>query len=502
MNKKISNQIKIASLTAIVCTIIGKMLGLLREMKIAEALGASVSSDAYNVAYLLVITLFGLFSSAYSNSLMPIAAEQYMQDKKKMNKTVNEIVTISVVFMLVVIGLIYLFPSFFVKLMAAGMNAETITLAEKLIKISAWALVFLVLISAYTIIMRLYDKNIYPTIIDLLFPLPVLIALFYGVTSPHILIASVVLGYAIKSICLLVGLKRVEFSPKPDFQWFNPKIKSFFWLMPPMLLSSGLLQINTLVDNQVASGFGTGSVTALSLASKVNGLAYTVFSTSLMQIIYSTMTKAYMKGDKKEFKDIVEKQTKMILMFIIPCFIILFNFSTEIISILFVRGSYTQDNAIIAGAILKGYALGLPVYVLRDICIYIYYSAKNSKFPGFVTGVSVFINVGLNLLLSNLMGIKGVAYATSLAALFSLAILAIFMKKKIEAIRLISVKNLMIILVAGLLTWKIAIALKNFFAEYNVWFNVFAFVGVFIVFWVITCGIEFSTKVINKVGKR
>lgn len=72
--------------------------------------------------------------------------------------------------------------------------------------------------------------------------------------------------------------------------------------MPPMLLSSGLLQINTLVDNQVASGFGTGSVTALSLASKVNGLAYTVFSTSLMQIIYSTMTKAYMRGDKKSLR--------------------------------------------------------------------------------------------------------------------------------------------------------------------------------------------------------
>lgn len=69
------------------------------------------------------------------------------------------------------------------------------------------------------------------------------------------------------------------------------------------------------------------------------------------------MTKAYMRGDKKEFKDIVEKQTKMILMFIVPCFIILFNFSTEIISILFVRGNYTQDNAVIAGEILKGMLL-------------------------------------------------------------------------------------------------------------------------------------------------
>ena len=494
MNTKISNQIKIASLIDIACTMLGKILGLLREMKIAEALGASTSSDAYNVAYLLVITIFGLFSSAYSNSLMPIAAEQYTQDKKRMNKTVNEIVTISVILMLIVIGLVYLFPRFFVKLMAAGMDDDTIILAGELIKISAWALIFLVLISAYEIVMRLYNRNIYPTIMDLLFPVPVLIALFCGVTSPYILIACVVLGYAIKSVALVGGLKIVGFVPKLDFYWNNPKIKSFFLLMPPMLLSSGLLQINTLVDNQVASGFGTGSVTALSLASKVNGLAYTVFSTSLMQIIYSTMTKAYMRGDKKEFKDIVEKQTKMILMFIVPCFIILFNFSTEIISILFVRGNYTQDNAVIAGEILKGYALGLPVYVLRDICMYVYYAAKNSKFPSFVTGTSVFINVGLNLLLSYIMGIKGVAYATSLAAIFSLAILALFMKQKVAEVRLMSMRNFGIILISALITWKVASALKKVFATYNVWLNMIAFVCIFAVFWTIALVVELAIK--------
>lgn len=473
---------------------LGKILGLLREMKIAEALGASASSDAYNVAYLLVITLFGLFSSAYSNSLMPIAAEQYTQDKKRMNKTVNKIVTISVILMLIVIGLVYLFPRFFVKLMAAGMDDDTIILAGELIKISAWSLIFLVLISAYEIVMRLYDRNIYPTIMDLLFPVPVLIALFCGVTSPYILIVCVVLGYAIKSVALVGGLKIVGFVPKLDFYWNNPKIKSFFLLMPPMLLSSGLLQINTLVDNQVASGFGTGSVTALSLASKVNGLAYTVFSTSLMQIIYSTMTKAYMRGDKKEFKDIVEKQTKMILMFIVPCFIILFNFSTEIISILFVRGNYTQDNAVIAGEILKGYALGLPVYVLRDICMYVYYAAKNSKFPSFVTGTSVFINVGLNLLLSYIMGIKGVAYATSLAAIFSLAILALFMKQKVAEVRLMSMRNFGIILISALITWKVASALKKVFATYNVWLNMIAFVCIFAVFWTSALVVELAIK--------
>ena len=502
MSRNRLNQMKAASIIAIICTMLGKVLGLLREMKITEALGASISSDAYNVAYLLVITIFGLFSSAYSNALMPTAAELYTQNKNRMNKTVNKIVTISLLFMLVVICLIYLFPRFFVKLMAAGMTDETITLAIDLIKISAWALIFLILISAYSIVLRLYDKNVYPTIVDLLFPLPVLIALFCKVSSPHVLIGCVVLGYAAKSIALVIGLKKVGFKAGLNAEFFDPKIKSFFALMPPMLLSSGLLQINTLVDNQVASGFGMGSVTALSLASKVNSLAYTVFSTSLMQIIYSTMTKAYMKDDRQEFKSVVEKQTRLILIFIVPCFIILFNFSTEIIAILFVRGNYTWDNAVIAGEILKGYSLGLVVYVLRDICMYIYYSAKNSKIPSFVTGISVFVNIGLNIILSHTQGIKGVAYATSLSALFSLFLLVFFMKSKVFDIKLISWNDALVILISAMASWRIALFLKTLTVGYNIIFSIAIFITIFVVFWALYFVLSFVLNRLQSEGKQ
>ena len=42
---------------------------------ISGVLGASPESDAYNISYMLVITIFGLFSSAYSNSLVPTVAK-------------------------------------------------------------------------------------------------------------------------------------------------------------------------------------------------------------------------------------------------------------------------------------------------------------------------------------------------------------------------------------------------------------------------------------------
>lgn len=96
--------------------------------------------------------------------------------------------------------------------------------------------------------------------------------------------------------------------------------------------------------------------------------------------------------------------------------------------------------------------------------------------------------------IQNIMGIKGVAYATSLAAIFSLAILALFMKQKVAEVRLMSMRNFGIILISALITWKVASALKKVFATYNVWLNMIAFVCIFAVFWTIALVVELAIK--------
>lgn len=482
MKKRIDN-VHLISIIVILSTVLSKLLGLLREIKVAGALGASVESDAYNVAYLLIVTIFGLFSAAYSNSLMPIAAKLYEENRKQLQKTVNNIVTISVIIMLGIIAAVYICPTFFVKLLASGMDEETTLLAASLVKISVWALVALVILSALVIVLRIHDIDIYPTITDIVFSMPILIALFLGNESPATLISCVVLGYILRGVLLWIGTLKIKFHIHPCFQWKDKSVVSFFVMMPPMLLSSGLLQINTLVDNQVASIFGVGSVTALSQASKVNSLAYTVFSTSLMQTIYAKMTKAYAAGNMAHFEDIVKKQVKVILLFIIPCAIILPLFAKEIIQILFLRGNYTVEATEIAGTILSGYAMGLLFFVLRDICIYIFYSAHDSKTPTFITSIAVGINIILNLVLSRFIGIKGISYATSLSAIFSLVLLLFFMKKRVMPIKLISVKEGISIFLAGVLDLLLLMQVKSFFRGYNVWFSFVSFAFAFLFFW-------------------
>lgn len=481
--KSNKENIKVLSVIAIAATIVTKLLGLLREMLISGALGGSAESDAYNISYMLVITIFGLFSSAYSNSLVPTVANLYSNEKKKLNTVVSSIISISIIFTLIVIAAIHITPRSFILVLAAGADEKTVSLAAELIKISSWSLIALVLGAAYGIILRVFDKNIVPSLASVLFPIPVLVLLLAGGTSAKNLIASVVAGYFAQTLVLMICTHTTSFRYKAGTTWKSEYIFDFFKMMPPMLISSGLLQINTLVDNQVASGFGVGSVTALQQASKVNSLAYTVFSTALMQIIYAKLTKSYAEGDKDTFAKLIKQQVNLILCFIVPCAIIIPLYSTEIIKMLFLRGNYTQEAATVAGSILKGYGLGLIIFVLRDIYVYIYYSAQNSKFPSTVNCIAVGVNIVLNFILSHYFGIKGIAYATSLSACVSLLVLAIFAKKKVMPIKIIEKRDAVNIGVAAVICFFFLKAAKLFVANHNVWLSVLPFIGGFLIYW-------------------
>lgn len=60
---------------------------------VTAVLGAGSESDAYNIGYLLTISIFGFIGSAYSNSMMSVASGLFIKDKNSLEKTVNNILT-------------------------------------------------------------------------------------------------------------------------------------------------------------------------------------------------------------------------------------------------------------------------------------------------------------------------------------------------------------------------------------------------------------------------
>ncbi|MEP0731109.1 MAG: lipid II flippase MurJ, partial [Parasphingorhabdus sp.] len=74
-------------------------------------------------------------------------------------------------------------------------------------------------------------------------------------------------------------------------------------------------------------------------------------------------------------------------------------------------------------AVVAALVVGLPAYVLVKVLIPGFFARKDTKTPVYTAGLSLLINIALNLLLIPLYGIKGLAFAGAVAAWCNCAML-------------------------------------------------------------------------------
>ncbi|MDD4048620.1 MAG: lipid II flippase MurJ [Clostridia bacterium] len=77
------------------------------------------------------------------------------------------------------------------------------------------------------------------------------------------------------------------------------------------------------------------------------------------------------------------------------------------------------------------YSVGLIGIASRKVLVRAFYSIKDTKTPMVISSVAMATNILLNIALSNIMGINGIALATSLSSLISMFLLYLSLGLKI-----------------------------------------------------------------------
>ena len=145
--------------------------------------------------------------------------------------------------------------------------------------------------------------------------------------------------------------------------------------------------------------------------------------------------------------------------FLLTGFFICFN--DPLVDLVFQRGAFNIQSAIIVKNILIAYALGLPAYLLRDLLIRIYYSIEETSLP---FRLSIY-GIGLNFLFDwmligapiknyrNLLpynfGVVGLVLSSGIVNLIICIILSIKLKNFIKPIsHMILLRKTFLILIA------------------------------------------------------
>ncbi|AEB75683.1 murein biosynthesis integral membrane protein MurJ [Clostridium botulinum] len=425
-----------------IITILSKVMGFWRDALIAKEFGATYQTDAYMMSLTIPSILFGLFGLAITTTFIPMLTKS-LKEKGKGNmyefaNTVMNLITL----LAIVIGVLgWMFTPQLVKLIAPGYKGDVYNLTIQLTRLSVINVVFISLNSGYTAILQTLDNFVAPSLVGVVMNVFIIgYLLFVKDTTIMGLTIATIIGNGSQILIQIPWLIKNKYKYSWKINFKDPRLKEMMVLILPVLIGIGINQINTFVDNNVASILPKGSVSVLQYANRLNSLVYGIFATSIITVIYPTLAK-YINGTeiKEDFKKYLSKAINNINLIMFPATVGIIVLRTNIINVVFKRGAF-DENAVNATAIaLLFLAIGTGVLGIRDIYNRAFYAIQDTKTPMKNSAIGVFTNVVLDIALVKVMGIGGLTLATTISIIVSTILLAVDLRKKIGNIDAVAV---------------------------------------------------------------
>lgn len=180
----------------------------------------------------------------------------------------------------------------------------------------------------------------------------------------------------------------------------------------------------------MASGLDSGSMALLSYANTVAALIYSVIGISFNNIVYTSLSEK--QDDDDEVRKLFAKYKSLLLSILLPCCIVMFVDSKNVCNIIYGRGAMNENNIKILSLLLIIYIPSNFALCIRDLYNRLLYIHKKTKITSFINLGGLILNIVLNVILSKLLGVYGLAIATSLTGILIVTITKLYCKNYIE----------------------------------------------------------------------
>lgn len=415
---------------------VAKGLGFIRELVLANYYGTSYVSDVFVAVQNIPAIIFTVFGTAVTTGFIPLYTEiKIRKNKKSADTFANNVFNIFLLLSIVLSILGIVFSKQLVKLFAGGFQEDAFILCNQFTKIimpTCIAIILVYMYNSYLQIEGYFNQNSLMNVPYNLIQI-VCIAIGFYIGNTYILAVGLLFASFGQLIYLQILIKkRTDFKHRRVLDFKDSNIRRMLILVGPVFISTGVNQLNSIVDRSMASGLVEGSVSALNYSSEVANMVTQVIILSLTTILYPKMTELFAKNNKTEKNSFTLTYINVVSLLVLPLAALIFVFSKEIVQILFGRGAFNENTVSFVSRALKIYALGIVGASFRDVLNKIFYSMKDTKIPMINGTIAVAVNIGLNILLVKKFEYLGLALATSVSATVCTILLLIQMCKKMD----------------------------------------------------------------------
>ncbi|MCC7361191.1 MAG: murein biosynthesis integral membrane protein MurJ [Anaerolineales bacterium] len=444
-------QIARAAGTVMAAFVLSNLVGLLRQVLVAQAFGTSPALDAFNVAQRLPDLLFNLVAGgALASAFIPTFTGLLTRDERPAAWRLASGVLSLVSAVLAAASLLAALaaPWLVRTVLAPAYDPAQLALAAHLLRLQLLAPTLFGLSGLVMGILNAHQHFLLPA----LAPTMLWVGMIFGLVAlvPSLGIDGLAWGYVLGAALHLAvqlpglaGLARTAGARyNPGVGLGDPLVRQVARLMGPRLVGVAAVQINFVVTTRLATYMLLGSVSALTYAWQIFTMPQVIIAQAVAIAALPAFSAMTARGDLPAMRASLADTLRGILFLALPATVGLFVLRGPIVAMLFERGDFTAASTRLVAVALAWYTLGLAGHSVVEIVSRAYYALHDTRTPVVIGTLAMALNIVFSLLLAplftrlSLPPHGGLALANTLATTLEMLALMAYMRRRLGGLDL------------------------------------------------------------------
>ncbi len=455
-----NNKIMKTTVIIAVFSLVAKILGLVRDAVFSHQFGTTLTVDAYFAAFRIPDFIYNLLIlGTFSVAFIPVFSEYLHKGKEQANRLASSIINVTLLMMLALTGLAFIFVDPLVRTIAPGFEGEAFALTKLFTRIFLLSPFFLTLSSIVSSMLNTYKRFALVAIAPVVYNLSIIggALWLYPHYGPKGLAYGVVVGAFLHFAIQVPQVFRAGFSYSFRIVSSDEGFRKFWKLYWPRIFSMGTEQVTAVIATVFGSFLGGGALAAFYYSNNLQAVFLGIFAVSFAIAVFPLLSDLHNQKNETGFKDVLAKTTVQILFFIIPLSLLLLVLRAQVVRLVLGIGESTEftfsDTRIVAES-LGLFSISLFAQSLLPLFTRAFYAMQNTVTPVVIGFITIAVNLGLTYYLTAKIGIAGMALAYSITCVIHLVILMMELHRRLGSIHdeyliISSLKIIIASLVAG-----------------------------------------------------
>ena len=389
-------------------TMLSRITGLIRELLIARAFGASGLTDAFFVAFRIPNLLRRLFAEgAFSQAFVPILAEYANKKGEAASRDLINYAASALFWALLAVTVVGVVAApTVVFLIATGFDNNPVVFHASVVmtRIMFPYILFMSLVALAGGILNTWREFRIPAFTPVLLNISFIIASLF--VAPHLeqpvyaLAFAVFVGGLLQLFIQIPALKKIHMLPRLSFRigevYRSAGVKRIISQMIPATFAVSVTQISLMINTNIASHLPNGSVSWISYADRLMEFPSALLGAALGTILLPSLSRAHARQDKEEYSALLDWGLRLTFLLALPAAVFLITMPEPFSATLFHYGQFGNKDVAMTSRALVAYGVGLIGLILVRILAPGFYARQDIKTP---VKIALFVLVATQLMI-------------------------------------------------------------------------------------------------------